>query len=221
MDKIPELSVESKPNPDPTSATNAAVDRAMRSERDYVDGQIAVLVERLNGIDTATVLRMTNFEQTPVQVDEKVRHLFELMTEKFASVQTQFTERDERAVRESTANTVAVNAAFAAQKEAAAEQNKSNTLAIDKSEIATKEAIQKLAELVKTGMDALSDKIDDAKEHRARMEDRITRIETRGSSFIEAKSESRDSGRFVATIIGASLGLIGIISFLLSLKPSP
>ena len=88
---------DGKPNPDPTIATNEAVSRAMISERDYVDGQIAVLVERLNGIDTATTLRLRQFEDTPDQVDEKVQHLFELTMEKFSSVQTQFLERDERA----------------------------------------------------------------------------------------------------------------------------
>jgi hypothetical protein len=197
-----------KPNPDPTIATNEAVERAVKSERDYVDGQIAVLVERLNGIDTATTLRLGPFEAIPTTVDEKIRHLFELMSEKFGSVQTQFAERDERAVRESTANTVAVNAAFAAQKEAAAEQNKSNTLAIDKSEIATKEAIGKLAELVQTGMNALSDKLDDVKERVARLEDRISRLETTQVVAAQTKTESRDTSRFGIQVMGALIGVV-------------
>ena len=39
-----------KPIPDPTVATNDAVERAMKSERDYVEGIRAVLIERIQSI---------------------------------------------------------------------------------------------------------------------------------------------------------------------------
>lgn len=205
---------DSKPNPDPTVATNEAVERAMKSERDFVLGQVAVLVQRMNDRDEATKVLHETVTRVPTDMQLAVGHLRDVMQEKFVSVQTQFAERDERAVRESTANTVAVNAAFAAQKEAAAEQNKSNTLAINKSEDATKEAIGKLAELVKTGMDALADKIDDGKDRSSRIEDRLTRAETEARAKVEQRVETRDTGRYAMT---AAASLFGAILFLIAL----
>ena len=155
---------------DPSSLTTQQLVRAIQAERDYVDGQIAVLMERLAGIDKATELRLQGITDIPAMIQEKVDHLSALMTERFTSVAQQFAERDIRAEREARDNKVAVDAAFAAQKEAAAKQNESNTLAITKSEMGTSETINKLAELFKTTTDGLSDKIDDLKERVGRME---------------------------------------------------
>jgi len=205
-ENVPMRQTEIKPNPDPTVATNEAVARAMISERDYVDGEVKVLVERLNGIDTATTLRLEELNKTPAQVDEKIKHLSELTTERFHSVQTQFVERDERAVRESTANTVAVNAAFAAQKEAAAEQNKSNTLAINKSEDSTKEAITKLGELVQTNLNGIAIQISDIK-------DRVGKIEN-----VKVGNKETDLVWKAAIGLGITLVLAGItvVGFILA-----
>lgn len=47
---------------------------------------------------------------------------------------------------------------------------------------------------------------------------RITKIEEKAIGHSEQRTEGRDAGKYVATVIGAVLGLIGIVSFLLSLK---
>lgn len=151
------------PIPDPTVLTTEALLRAVSSERDYVDGRIAVLEERLRAIDVATRLLNETVNRVPTDVTKEVTHLRELMTEMFGSVKTQFNERDTRGDRESRDNKVAVDAAFAAQKEAAAKQDESNAKAINKSEVATGETINKLAELQRSVADGLADKIDDLK----------------------------------------------------------
>jgi cation transport regulator ChaB len=151
------------PVPDPTVLTTEALLRAVGSERDYVDGRIAVLEERLRAIDVATRLLNETVNRVPTDVTKEVTHLRELMTEMFGSVKTQFNERDMRGDRESRDNKVAVDAAFAAQKEAAAKQDESNAKAINKSEVATGETINKLAELQRSVADGLADKIDDLK----------------------------------------------------------
>jgi hypothetical protein len=150
--------------PDPTDAVNDAVERAVKAERDYVDGKIGILGERLDAIDRATELLNETVNRVPTDVQKEVGHIRELTDEKFSGIQTQFKERDTRQERESRDNKVAVDAAFAAQKEAASEQNKSNTLAINKSETSTIETINKLDRLFKTTTDALGDKIDDNKQ---------------------------------------------------------
>lgn len=154
----------STPTPDPTELTDRAIARLEKSLKDYVDGQLAVRDERLNGIDTATNLRLKEIDRIPVTIRENITSLELLHDEKFKSIETQFKERDTRSERESRDNKVAVDAAFAAQKEAAAKQDEANQKAIDKSEIATNEKINKLEQLVSVKTDALSDKIDTVKE---------------------------------------------------------
>ncbi len=151
---------ESKPNPDPTVATNDAVERAVRSERDYVNGQIAILVQRLDAMDTATKLLSETVNRVPTVVPTEISHIKSLMDEKFQSVETQFAERDTRTEREARDNKLAVDAAFAAQEKQAVAQNESNALAINKSEAATTETIKANQELSRSKTDALTKDID-------------------------------------------------------------
>jgi chromosome segregation ATPase len=160
---------DTRPRPDPTVLTTQQMLRAVGAERDYVDGQLGILRERLNAIDVATRLLNETVNRTPTDIQKEITHLRELMQVEFQSVALQFKERDTRSERESRDNKVAVDAAFAAQKEAASEQNKSNTLAISKSETSTSETINKLAELVGSKTDALSDKVDDLKNQTAQL----------------------------------------------------
>ncbi|MEO7667149.1 MAG: hypothetical protein ABIU97_08975 [Dehalococcoidia bacterium] len=197
IDEPPIRNGGSRPVPDPTLLTDKAIAKAIDAERDYVNGQLDVLRERLEGIDRATELRLGGVTAIPLQIDEKVSHLGDLTAERFRSVDLQFRERDTRSERESKDNKTAVDAAFAAQKEAAAEQNKSNTLAITKSEVATQETINKLSELFTTAINALGDKIDDLKERTSRIE-----------SMKVGATESR-------TGLYATIGTAGVLFFVL------
>jgi uncharacterized protein YoxC len=192
-----------KPVPDPTSLTTAQLDRAIESERDYVNAQLDVLRERLDGIDRATRLLNETVNRVPTDVQKEVAHLRELSDEKFDSIAKQFRERDSRSERESRDNKVAVDAAFAAQKEAAAEQNKSNTLAITKSEVATSETISKLAELFKTETKGLADKLADLRRD-------IDRIENRKVGAVDTVNTQRLN-------IGALVGMSGFVLAAMSL----
>jgi VIT1/CCC1 family predicted Fe2+/Mn2+ transporter len=149
-----------EPVPDPTIATNEAVERAVTAERDYVNGQIAILVERLNAMDVATRLLSETVNRVPTVVQTEIAHIFGLMEEKFSSVQKQFDERDTRTEREARDNKLAVDAAFAAQEKQAVAQNESNALAINKSEAATTETIKANQELSRSKTDALTKDID-------------------------------------------------------------
>lgn len=208
----------SRPVPDPTVLTTEQLLRAIESERDYVDGQIEILRERLAGIDRATELRLLGITQIPDDIDRHVTHLSELMDGKFESVALQFKERDTRSERESRDNKVAVDAAFAAQKEAASEQNKSNTLAIDKSEKATAETLNKQADLFKSTTDALASKIEDQKDRF--VADLNALKDAMAIQFLDLKNtraanEGGVSARATSlavtiAVIGALSGLVGI-----------
>jgi hypothetical protein len=201
------------PTPDPTVLTTEALLRAVAAERDYVDGQLAVLEQRFRGIDTATKLLSDNVGRVPSEVSKDIKCLEELITEKFASITLQFKERDTRSERESRDNKVAVDAAFAAQKEAASEQNKSNTLAITKSGIGTTETITKLTELFRTTMNALSDKVDDLK-------DRVRGIEAARNGYTEQRTEHRASVSTTTAVIGSVVGVIVLLVLLVGVYTS-
>lgn len=156
--------------PDPTVLTTDAITRAVKAERDYVDGQVETIMAHIERMDKATQVLHETVTRTPTEIQREIKHLRELtdervnslatlIEEKFKSIQIQFIERDTR-----------VEAALAAQKEAAVQRNESNNLAIGKSEVATAEAIAKLAELFRTNTDALADKIEDVKQRLSNLE---------------------------------------------------
>jgi hypothetical protein len=192
---------ERAPVPDPTVLTTEQLVRTVAAERDYVNGQLDVLRQRLDGVDRATELLNETVNRVPSALTEGLGHLQAVMDERFQSIDKQFGERDTRSERESRDNKVAVDAAFAAQKEAASEQNKSNTLAISKSETATAETINKLAELVRTQIAGMSDKLDDLKE-------RVARIESVKQGGAEATAERRTNLGQTTTLIGTIVAII-------------
>jgi hypothetical protein len=171
-----------RPRPDPTVLTTDAVNQAVRIGRDYTDGAIAVLIERLDGIDRATELLNDTVTRVPTETQKEVAHLNGLMAEKFSSVQTQFAERDTRSERESRDNKIAVDAAFAAQKESAAKTDEANAKAIEKSEKATEKII-----------DAIGDKIDDLKDRLIAIEARVVAIESLKRGATEVSSSVADA----------------------------
>jgi len=193
-----------RPVPDPTVLTTDQILRAVQSERDYVDGQIAVLVERLGGIDRATKLLDETVHRVPTDIQKEIAHLTGLVDEKFRSIDVQFSERDTRSERESRDNKVAVDAAFAAQKEAAAKQDESNAKAIDKSEAATTETINKLNELFRSDSKSLADKIDDLKA-------RLTAVESIRIGGIQSESERHASIGSTTAILMVVIGVLTIL----------
>jgi hypothetical protein len=194
MAEAPPHGGDSRPVPDPTVLTTDAVNQATKAARDYTDGKVAVLLERLDGIDRATELLNSTVTRVPTETQKEVAHLGGLMNERFTSVQTQFAERDTRQERESRDNKIAVDAAFAAQKEIAAKQDESNARALEKSEKGTEKTI-----------DALSDKIDDLK-------DRLIASEARVVALESGKHASSEGGqRFVAVLGVIVAALVAIV----------
>jgi hypothetical protein len=93
------------PIPDPSDRTTIEMLRAVRAERDYVDGQLAVRDERFEGIARATVLLNSQMTAVPSETDKAIQHLQSLhegliisvekvAAERFISIQKQLSERD-------------------------------------------------------------------------------------------------------------------------------
>jgi len=187
----------STPVPDPTELTDRAIAKALTAMRDYVDGQLEVRDERLDGIDKATDRRLQVLTDMHEESKDWVANLRELHGEKFISIQTQFKERDIRAEREARDNKVAVDAAFAAQKEAAAKQDEANAKAIDKSEKAT-------AETIKTNLDLTSSQILGLTKALDEVKSRVNTVESLKVGATEQRQVASDS----RTGLYATIGLI-------------
>lgn len=138
--------------PDPSELSQRAIERATGNERDYVNLQIHVIEARLDGMDRANLVLHETVTRTPTEIQSAIRHVRELDDEKFRSIGTQFTGRDE-----------AVKAAFAAQEKQAKAQETANKEAINKSERTTTETIKTNQELGKATTDALTKSLDEVK----------------------------------------------------------
>lgn len=193
-----------KPIPDPTVLTTEQLLRSIQAEREFVNGQIAMVQERINGIDRATVLLSELHNRVPSESQVAISHLKSITDERFISISTQFKERDVRQERESRDNKTAVEAAFSAQKESANKQEATFAKSIDKSEAATATTISKLQDLTATQFHALADKIDDNKE-------RIVAIEGINLGNKAGVVETRSSGTYAIAIVGGIVGMIGLL----------
>lgn len=116
---------ETRTTPDPSVLTTQQSMERAAAERDYTDGQIAVLaermlrlVQRMDDRDEATKVLHETVTRVPTDMQFAVGHLAAVVEEKFNSVTTRFALNDDRQKAEAVANETKVNAAFAAQKEA-------------------------------------------------------------------------------------------------------
>jgi len=148
------------PRADPTPVAWEQIRREVMGLRELVE-------TRLGAMDKATELLADTVGKVPSETDKAIEHLKSLHDEKFHSIQTQFTERDVRAERESRDNKIAVDAAFAAAKEQVNSQNIANNDSIAKTEASTTKQIDGISAQMLAGQKATDDKINDIKEQLA------------------------------------------------------
>ena len=163
---------------------NANITRVPTDTDKQITQLRSILETRLNGMDRAIDLLQKTADQFPSRVDEKIDALQRVHEEKFASIETQFVERDKRSEQTSRDSKVAVDAALQAQKEQYAEHNRSSALAISKSETATTKQIDQQGILITANTKATDEKIDDVKQ-------RITQIESGQAGKRELTSSSQ------------------------------
>lgn len=226
-------------NPDPTKLTTDAVALLKAQLLELFQAELAMRDQRLDQMDKAVVLVREAGERIPGHMKEEVGHLKNLHNEKFASIDTQFRERDTRVSEAASTSKVAVDAALSAQKEAVEKQNTANQLAIAKSEAAVTKQIDALVALIATAGKASDDKVSDIKERITRTEeqlvtrpevsalnDRLTGIEQRtigvSSQTVEHRqvaSAERSNNANTAQVIGiAFAALIGISSIIITIS---
>jgi chromosome segregation ATPase len=200
-----------RPIPDPTLLTTEAVNQAVNVAKDYTDGKIAVLVQRIEGMDKATELLSEEVNRVPSKLSQAIENVEKVVDTRFESIAQQFRERDIRSEREARDNKIAVDAAFAAQKESAAREGESNAKAINKSESATTETIKTNQELTSAKIDGLTKGLDEAKLA-------ISRLETSKVNASENRTEHRASSTAIGNyIFGSIAAFVGIASLILAI----
>lgn len=189
----------------PEIITKEHIVRAIDSMKELFNTKLDVLTTRITAMDQAQELLRANVNQVPSTADRLTIQLKEVMEEKFASVETQFKERDVRTEQDKTSTKVAVDAALSAQKEAAGAQNDSNTKAIEKSEAATAKQIDGIQALLKSNFDALNDKITDLK-------GRIDRGEGVSSNQRDTVAVNHGSSSNVIAIVAAGIAALAVLT---------
>jgi hypothetical protein len=198
---------ESKPNPDPTVATNDAVARAVRAERDYVDLKIENVITRLDAMDEATRVLKDDVTRTPTLLQTAIKSFGELMDEKFSAITDKFKAAESLRLEQKQDSKTGLDAALAAQKEAAGTQDINNQKAIDKSEKATAEIIKNNQDANKASIDTLTKTVDEVK----------TDVNTIKSVKLGSGEASAGSRANIALAISVVLFLLTIIGFVLTL----
>ncbi|HEY5867080.1 MAG TPA: hypothetical protein VI542_16280 [Candidatus Tectomicrobia bacterium] len=203
------------PIPDPTRLTSQALDKAILALKD-------VIYTRLEGMDRALALFQTRTDQASKDLDARVLVLRDLIDERFKGmalqfegIQLQFKERDTRVEQTARDSKTAVDAALQAAKEAVEKQNSASGQAAQKSEGAFTKQIDQLTELFRNGTKSLEDKITIANkvndDKQSAINDRITRIEAIALGTRSAKDDSQDSTLMIIAVIGAAVGVAGVV----------
>jgi hypothetical protein len=224
---LPERRTMTTPVPDPTVLTTDQLNRAVAHERDYVRGQVAVLEERLLGIDRATELRLSGIEGIPGQIDEKVVHLsavmterFNVMAERFESVGKQFNERDIRTQQQQEASGAALAAALQAAKELVGAQGEASAAAAVKSETSFTKQIDQIGTIIQTLEKALDARITELKERIDRGEGNTQGVvDQRGVQTTERQQSSANQNILIG-VGGLVLTIIIVVLAVIAASPS-
>lgn len=188
---------------DPSALATQALWREVAHLKELVFNRLDSL---RSAIDEAHEDQVRLKESLQIQIVDESR----LRDEKFASIQTQFAERDVRTDTSRASDKTAVDAALQAQKESAGKQAEAFQDATNKSEQQFTKQMDQQSELLKTEVRSLLAQINELK-------DRFNRGEGVGVGTRETKTAQQDSGRFVIAIVGLLFAiLMGVLGFVVA-----
>jgi hypothetical protein len=174
-----------------------------------------ILQARLDGMDRATELLSETVNRTPTIIQIEISHVRELLdeklgradsqfTERFRSVEQQFSERDVRTNQAATASAQALAAALQAAKEAVFEQAQAAAKAAEKTETSTGKQIDLLLSQIKAQGETFGDRL-------AELKERIDRGEGSQTGAIVQRTETRlNNGQLIALVM-MLVTIVGLI----------
>ena len=194
--------------PDPIALATEQGEERAEAERDYVDGQIAVLSARLDAMDRATEVLHETVTRTPTEIQLAIGHIRELVFEHLAGIERLDTVREEhrlelKADAEKALSTAreadqkAVAAALAAAEKARDQQTIASQLATNKAETSFIDSLAKLTDTFTLAISNVTTSLNEVK-------DRLTTIEQRQFQ----REENRTTQRLD---IGTVLGFLGFV----------
>lgn len=198
------MAIDNQHEQDPTAMTMAQIQREVQALE-------KLFTQRLSATDEAIKVAHENLVRVPTEVDKAIGHLNEVMlerfgtvNEKFASVATQFAERDIRTEQTSRDSKVAVDAALQAAKEAVGKQQEASDRANTKAELSFTKQFDQISAVIIAAKSNSDDKIGDLK-------DRVQGLESEKRGQAAATTTQQTSNTGLVGIIGLVLGtLIGI-----------
>lgn len=197
---VPTLPVELRPVPDPSSLTTQQIQREVRSVREILEQQIngndRVVSTRINGMDKAIELVQKRTDEIPLLVKEQVGQLQALHEGRFASVETQFKERDVRVEQTKIDGNKAIDAALQAAKEA-----------VGKTEIGFTKQIDAQQVVINTMAAGFDGKIGDIKDLIGKLEQRMQAAESIKQGAVETKQTSGANLSLIIAAIGIAAGI--------------
>jgi hypothetical protein len=177
---------ENIPLPDPTTLTTDALDKAVAALKEIIK-------------DKVDARHSEQVAQTKL-VEAQLTALSDVTTERFNSVDTQFTLVERQRVELKGDTKAAVDAALIAQKEAVKEQTIASEKAIAKSETSTQEYAKQSNQTFQTSIDALTKNINDLKE-------RVVTIESK-------KEGGKEQTSAIYALVGFIISLLVLGSIL-------
>lgn len=203
------------PNPDPSVRTVEQLQRDIGASREIVEGKVegnqSVFEARLAGMDKAIELLQRSTDRIPGHIKGEVEKLEALHGEKFqsverrteiqfASIATQFQERDKRTEQLSLADKTAIAAALQAQKEAAGAQNESNAAANAKMEA-------NFAKLIEQGQSLLMEVRRNTEAQINDLKSRLDKGEGRTVATRDIHTDNRGMIALIVAVIGTAIAL--------------
>lgn len=212
-----------RPIPDPTILTTEQLLRSISTLREWVEAQFQVRDERLAGIDRATELRLDGIQSIPGMIDEKVRHLAEVVTAQLTAMNDKLDRFDGLRLELKADSKTQIDAALLAQKEQATLQDQANQKAIDKQNDQNEKASDKLTELFRAEMAALRTEIGGTGRELAALDTRVTKTEASRVGGQEATTERRNANSAIYAAVGFGITIlitaITIVGFIVANKP--
>lgn len=199
------------PEEDPTALTQKAVERAANASRDYVDGQVGILKERLRGIDTATELLSATVNRVPTDLQTAIRDILRLMDERDLRVQARFDANEKLSKTESELNQTALAAALQSAKEAAQVQVDTFSSLIRGLGERIDRTIDKNAELAQVASNALSARVTEVNHQTNRLEQRVGSIEAGKTAVAEQRTDIRGGSANIYGLVGAIVGVMSLV----------
>lgn len=196
---------ERVPIPDPTRLTTQQLYREIAAQTEAFVKEVAALrlateIE-LRAIKADILSLRAGLDKIPDRIDEKVRVLKDLFSERFTAIATQFTALDQSRTELATATADNLRTALLAYKELMTQQNLAFAQATTKAEQSTGVRIAQLEALVESKIKALDEKSTESTA-------RLLRLEGGSAGERLARTDAGNNTTLLLGIIGTIVGVI-------------